>query len=405
MRVTRCKPNPLAAVVVCGFVILGAQSRGESAKPDAKANARQEIRRGPELLWTNKIRDPAAFLAGITNACPTVGYRLPGFAMKCNECHVPQTSKPELSEDQARRLAQMCAANLKYVGLAARTWASNHNTHLPGAFALMARELRTPLVAACPELIEEARAQQNKYQFLPEALWEMETNRLEMPTWFDLNRKGASYQIVLPRAWRSNPTATYVRCRIHGTELHADGSVIPGLPILSRVPPANRRTSIPRIARIAQIQIGFSTQEALAKRWGEGLTVTGGHPNSGRVWRVRDTSWVVRTDGFEYSDRGLVVDSFEISSEASPPRDAPFARLNQKHFAWLGEITPGLPRERLVKILNRERLPTWPTERGFEVHADGFLHLKGLDLQAWAAGFEFEEDKLSRLKISAVERR
>ena len=44
--------------------------------------------------------------------------------------------------------------------------------------------------------------------------------------------------------------------------------------------------SIPQIASIAKIQVGYSTQEDLAMRWGEGRTITGGHPNSGRVWRV-----------------------------------------------------------------------------------------------------------------------
>jgi len=42
-------------------------------------------------------------------------------------------------------------------------------------------------------------------------------------------------------------------------------------------------TSIPVIARIGKVQIGYSTQEELARKWGEGKTVIGGHSNSGRV--------------------------------------------------------------------------------------------------------------------------
>src|SRR5437868_2705852 len=70
------------------------------------------------------------------------------------------------------------------------------------------------------------------------------------------------------------------------------------------------QTSTPRIAEIGGVRIGYSTQEELEQAWGEGLTTVGGHPNSGRRWRVRGTDWVIATDGFDYSDRGLVIDQF-----------------------------------------------------------------------------------------------
>ena len=138
---------------------------------------------------------------------------------------------------------------------------------------------------------------------------------------------------------------------------------------------------------------------------GEGLSVTGGHPNSGRVWRVRGTPWVVRTDGFEYSNRGLVVDTFEICEGTPAVRDAPCAKLDPEQFAWLGLVTPGLTRSQLLEILKRERLPALQTERGFEVYADGFHRQKGLDFKVWTAAFEFDPDKLRRLTINAAEHR
>ena len=120
---------------------------------------------------------------------------------------------------------------------------------------------------------------------------------------------------------------------------------------------------------------------------------------------MRDTPWVLRTDGFEYSKRGLVVDGCEISEAASPPPDAPYASLDAKRFAGLSQITPGLSRAQLLEILKRERLPALPTERGFEVHADGFHHLMGLDLKVWTVAFEFDQDKLRRLTLNAAEHR
>src|SRR5689334_624376 len=81
-------------------------------------------------------------------------------------------------------------------------------------------------------------------------------------------------------------------------------------------PSATTNTSIPKIASIGKIQIGYSTQEDLAKLWGEGKTITGSHPNSGRLWRVKGTSWVLYTDGFDYSKRGLVVDGLHFYADA-----------------------------------------------------------------------------------------
>ena len=56
--------------------------------------------------------------------------------------------------------------------------------------------------------------------------------------------------------------------------------------------PAGADTEIPAIANLAGVAIGYSTQEDVARQWGEGKVITGGHPNSGRVWRINGTDWV-----------------------------------------------------------------------------------------------------------------
>ena len=190
--------------------------------------------------------------------------------MKCNDCHAQRISNPELPEDQARCRAQECVAYLKYLGLAARTWASNHNSNLPGSFAVMANELQTPVVAACPELSENASALRKQYPNSREAGWKLETAPLAFPTWFNLNQKRVTYQLILPRNWRHNPAADYVRCRIHGNVLHADGSVVPApfhftaAPIrLAALQPEKRNKSIPRIARLAGLRLALQRRKTL----------------------------------------------------------------------------------------------------------------------------------------------
>ncbi len=170
------------------------------------------------------------------------------------------------------------------------------------------------------------------------------------------------------------------------------------------------KTSIPKIAGIAKVQIGYSTQADLAARWGEGKVVTGGHPNSGRLWRVKGTTWVLQTDGFDYTQRGLVVDSFALYEDPKlffQPEmlaDVPETRLTKKDFVWFGEILPGMSQDKVMQILKRKSLPVALTPNGCETEAKGFCALTSLPLypfQSWRAGFIFTNGILSRLTIDA----
>jgi hypothetical protein len=166
-------------------------------------------------------------------------------------------------------------------------------------------------------------------------------------------------------------------------------------------------TFIPQIARIANVQIGYSTQEDLERTWGEGLTTVGGHPNSGRKWRVPGTHWLVVTDGFEYSDRGLVVDQLhisEVSDESESWRQAPDARLDKQAFAWMDEISPAMPRDKVIEALKRHSLAFTQTDRAVEVQTRGFSPVSSnvlYNFRTWTVALEFQHDQLSRLSIEA----
>lgn len=161
--------------------------------------------------------------------------------------------------------------------------------------------------------------------------------------------------------------------------------------------------SIPQIASIARIRVGYSTQEDLAMQWGEGQTITGGHPNSGRVWRVPGTQWVVHTDGFEYSARGLVVDSLTLDEDLDLGRGAPYARRTRNDFFWLGKISLGMSREKVLDVLQSNSLPVAQTERGFELRARGLHALVGAKLTTWSVACEFSHELLIRLTLNAAE--
>jgi hypothetical protein len=163
------------------------------------------------------------------------------------------------------------------------------------------------------------------------------------------------------------------------------------------------KTSIPKIANIAKVQIGYSTQEDLAREWGVGKTAIGGHPNSGRVWRIKGRPWRVSTDGFDYADRGLVVDQFSFGAASGLPGDVHYAKLSKKDFVWLGEVSPGMSKKKVMQILKRKSLPVTLTKEGGEINARGFCSLTSIStpLRNWKATLTFADDLLIRLDLSA----
>jgi len=168
------------------------------------------------------------------------------------------------------------------------------------------------------------------------------------------------------------------------------------------------RASTPRIAQIGGVHIGYSTQEELESAWGEGLTTVGSHPNSGRRWRVRGTNWIIATDGFLYSDRGLVIDALTLGPiEAESPSEdaeAPFATLNKKAFAWLGEISQGMTKTEVIAVLHRQAITFKEEGEILWVNADGFSAITSepsADFHHWGASLQFKDGKLSCLQLAA----
>jgi len=204
-------------LLVCGLPLLALQTGcgllGLRAPQRVAWNANDHETRGATLLLHDRAKAASAALAAIPISCPTdPKYRLPGFSMKCTECHYRHIAG-ELFETTETQKKEACEANLKYVGLAARTWAAKHHGVLPSNFPTFACELRSPYMATCP-------AQTNKHPANP---WEVYAPKPK--TWADLDSKNAAYRIVSPARRHREPKSDYVRCLIHGHVLRADGTV------------------------------------------------------------------------------------------------------------------------------------------------------------------------------------
>ena len=167
---------------------------------------------------------------------------------------------------------------------------------------------------------------------------------------------------------------------------------------------ADSDPSIPDIAKLAGAAVGYSTQEDLAGRWGEGKVIIGGHPNSGRLWRIQGTAWVLSTDGFLYSDRGLVVDSLQLRVEPERAADAPVARSSKDDFLWLGGVQLGMTRNAAEQFLKSKSLSAAEANQELIVRAVGHHALVNSTLGDWVVKLSFKTNVLTQLSIEACER-
>ena len=164
----------------------------------------------------------------------------------------------------------------------------------------------------------------------------------------------------------------------------------------------SQQPSIPAIASIVGIRVGYSTRDELEAHLGPGKHITGGHPDGARLWQVKGTGWMIWADGFEYCERGLVVDSVTLYRDRKPERSVPYARLGTNDCAWLGEISLGMKENKVLEILKQKAVPTRKIDRGWEVEANGFnAVLNQESFQKWTAVLEFTNRAVNRISVDA----
>jgi hypothetical protein len=115
------------------------------------------------------------------------------------------------------------------------------------------------------------------------------------------------------------------------------------------------------------------------------------------------TGWVVKTDGFEYSQRGLVLDQLSLSASADLASDTPSTKLSKRAFVWLGEIALGMSKKKVLEVLKGRGVSITLTKDGCEISVRGFSALTSISapLRNWKATLTFSDDLLTRLDLSA----
>jgi hypothetical protein len=186
----------------------------------------------------------------------------------------------------------------------------------------------------------------------------------------------------------------------------ASACAIPASGPMLRAPsggPAGGARRVPTIARIAGVCVGWSTVGDLTRRLGSSYRVfTGGHPRGGRGWRLPGAAAAVECDGFDYSDRGRVVDTVTIAAACGARgrarQRARYARL----YGWLGAVFPGQTarqvRERTARLPAPRRARsewTW-TSRGYSRVSGGTA------FRFWAATVHFKRGHVDWLRVRVV---
>jgi hypothetical protein len=122
------------------------------------------------------------------------------------------TNSP-LNEAREKAASIACVNNMKQIGLAIRIWENDHDEIFPPNLNSVSNELNTVKVLCCPSDTASQKVAQ-QLAALPDRGWSR----------WPLN--GGSYDVFLsPEVNSTEPTAIITRCRFHGHEGFADGSV------------------------------------------------------------------------------------------------------------------------------------------------------------------------------------
>jgi hypothetical protein len=105
--------------------------------------------------------------------------------------------------------------------------------------------------------------------------------------------------------------------------------------------------------KLADLALGHDTIEEAERRYGPGLVVAGGHPQSARIWRSRQTGWYLYVDGFYYGKGGAVIDQITVSRTTGYDEEKaskPLTSLDAEKSSLFGSIRLGMSEAQVLSI-------------------------------------------------------
>ena len=108
--------------------------------------------------------------------------------------------------ERAKVEAIRCGNQMVAIGLSARSWANDHDEHLPTNFLAMSTELVHPRILFCPT----------------------DTKRTVPNAWSEFRAENCSYEILTPGLLEGDTNHVYFRCRMHGFTIYGNGACFDG---------------------------------------------------------------------------------------------------------------------------------------------------------------------------------
>ena len=165
------------------------------------------------------------------------------------------------------------------------------------------------------------------------------------------------------------------------------------------------KDSVPRIGRLAGVNVGLSSTRDLERRFGRGMKRTGAHPHSGRVWYLRSCWSYLSVDGADPSREGggsVIIDFVRITRRPPAginPSGVPVVSSPVRGCKYLGRILPGMSRAKVRRMLEREsnvnsdQDGTMLTATGRVVRRPHYSYAR------WRAVLDFSHDELDAVTL------
>ncbi len=162
------------------------------------------------------------------------------------------------------------------------------------------------------------------------------------------------------------------------------------------------RTSVPLIARVLGIRVGWNGQKRLEDWFGRGVRSVGGHSGGVETWHTRRPSGNIVTDGFCYNREREVVETLEWTL-GKADATIPLVRRLPEHSGWLGTISLGMSEHQVTHLLKGTPLPhpdksggTWTWKQ------HGYVRPNPVNYdvyRTWTAALCFDQGRLTSIHV------
>jgi len=112
---------------------------------------------------------------------------------------------------------------------------------------------------------------------------------------------------------------------------------------------------VPRLAHIMGIRVGLDSLSVLERKLGKGKEITGGHPHGARLWRSKETGWIIYADSFDGPVDVLRV--FGASQSPVSLTTIPRVNASRASLGFWSRVRLGMSRPQVFHIM-RDSLPT-----------------------------------------------